>query len=60
MDKQSAVAVWLHDHWARVMVGAPPSKTASRWAAQGTIVEERGPGFWFKGQTIEEASSDPW
>lgn len=54
MEQRLNVAVWLKDEWARLIVGAPPAKTPSRWATQGEIVEEVAVGLWLKTDTIKE------
>ena len=55
-EKSREVAVWLYDDHARLIVGAPPAPAnkPSRWAIQGTIVEEIGVGLWVRTYTIQE------
>lgn len=53
-EKSREVAVWLHDNHARLIVGAAPANNPSRWAIQGTIVEEIGVGLWLRTTTIQE------
>lgn len=52
--KSREVAVWLHDDHARLIVGAAPANNPSRWAIQGTIVEDIGVGVWLRTKTIRE------
>ena len=52
--KRRDVAVWLEDGAARLIVGASPANKPSRWAIQGTIVEEVGVGVWLKADTFQE------
>lgn len=54
MDKGREVAIWLHDDWGRLIVGALPAAKPSRWVAQGVIVEEVSVGVWLKADTIQE------
>jgi len=50
-----SVAIWLEDSRARLMVGAPAQVAKrSRWAADGTIVEDAGAGLWLKADTVLE------
>ena len=53
-EKPKEVAVWLRDHHARLIVGAPPANNPSRWAVQGTIVGETGVGLWLRTNRIKE------
>jgi hypothetical protein len=53
-EKSRNVAVWLHDDHARLIVGTAPANNPSRWAIQGTIVEETSLGLWLMANTIQE------
>jgi hypothetical protein len=53
-EKPKEVALWLYDDHARLIVGAAPATKPSRWAIQGTIVEEIGMGLWVRTCTIHE------